>query len=172
MTWLSACEVLLPLQQGKQDIAVSTIDGTLEEAVVKRSYARVISYERLRFRLADGGEKVLTKIVAEKGLAERLQPGTRGRFYVFKVVDHQGVCRLRDASGGAWFAFIKGAENGMLISIIVGGSALLLSLLLRTWITSWAVICLLIGVPMFLLYRGARVEAERRFAADAGRSFP
>jgi hypothetical protein len=153
-------------------MAVSTIDGILEEAVVKRSFARVISYERLRFRLADGGEKVLTRIVAEKGLAEHLQPGTRGRFYLFKVIDHQGVCGLRDASGGAWFAFIKGAENGMLISIIVGTAALVLSVLLRTWITSWAVISLLIGLPMFILYRTARLEAERRFAADEGRSFP
>jgi hypothetical protein len=153
-------------------MAVSTIDGTLEEAVVKRSFARVISYERLRFRLADGGEKVLTKIVAEKGLAERLQPGTRGRFYLFKVVDHQGVCGLRDAAGGAWFAFVKGPENGMLISAAVGATALLLSLLLRTWFTFWAVICLLIGVPMYLLYSGARREAERRFAADEGLSFP
>ena len=153
-------------------MAVSTIDGTLEEAVVKRSYARVIAYERLRFRLAGGGEEVVTKIVAEKGLAEQLKPGTRGRFYLFKVVDHKGVCGLRDASGGAWFAFIKGAENGMLISIAVGATALLLSLLLRTWLTSWAVICLLIGVPMFILYRGARVEAERRFAEDSGRTFP
>jgi hypothetical protein len=153
-------------------MAVSTIDGTLEEAVVRRAYARVISYERLRFRLAGGGEQVLSKIVAEKGLAERLQPGTRGRFYLFKVADHKGVCGLRDASGGAWFAFIKGAENGMLISIAVGATAVLLSLLLRTWLTSWAVISLLIGVPMFILYRSARQEAERRFAADEGHSFP
>ena len=153
-------------------MAVWTIDGTLEEAVVKRSFARVISYEKLRFRLAGGGEQVLTKIVAEKGLAERLQPGTRGRFYLFKVVDLKGVCGLRDASGGAWFGLVKGPENSMLISIAVGASALILSLLLRTWITSWAVICLLIGVPMFILYRGARREAERRFAEDEGRSFP
>jgi hypothetical protein len=153
-------------------MAVFTIDATLEEAVVKRSFARIISYERLRFRLADGREQVLNKIVAEKGLAEHLQPGTRGRFYIFKVIDHQGVCGLRDASGGAWFAFIKGAENGMLISTIVGATALLLSVLLRTWITSWAVISLLIGVPMFIVYRTARVEAERRFADDAGRNFP
>jgi hypothetical protein len=153
-------------------MAVSTIDGTLEEAVVKRSYARVIAYERLRFRLADGGEKVVNKIVAEKGLAERLQPGTRGRFYLFQVADHKGVCGLRDASGGAWFAFIKGTENVMLLSIAVGATALLLSLLLRTWLTSWAVISLLIGAPMFILYRRARQEAERRFAEDAGRTFP
>lgn len=149
-------------------MAVSTIDGTLEEAVVKRSFARVVSYERLKFRLADGSEKLLTKIVAEKGLAERLQTGTRGRFYLFKVIDHQGVCGVRDATGGAWFAFIKGSENGMLISIFVGGAALLLSVLLRTWLTSWAVISLLIGVPMFIVYRTARLEAERRFAADEG----
>ena len=153
-------------------MAVSTIDGTLEEAVVKRAFARVLSYERLRFRLANGGEQVLTKIVAEKGLAEHLQPGTQGRFYLFKVVDHQGVCGLRDASGGAWFAFVKGPEIGMLSSAAVGATALLLSLLLRTWLTSWAVICLLIGVPMYVLYSGARREAERRFAADAGRSLP
>ena len=153
-------------------MAVSTIDGTLEEAVVKRAFARVISYERLRFRLADGREQVLSKIVAERGLAERLQPGARGRFYLFKVVDHQGVCGLRDASGGAWFAFIRGPENGMLISIAVGASAVLLSVLLRTWLTSWAVICLLIGVPMYILYHNARREAERRFAADAGGSLP
>jgi hypothetical protein len=153
-------------------MAVSTIDGTLEEAVVKRSLARVISYERLRFRLADGREQVLTRIVAERGLAQRLLPGTRGRFYLFKVMDHKGVCGLRDGSGGAWFAFIKGAENGMLISTVVGATSLLLSVLLRTWLTSWAVICLLIGVPMYIVYHSARREAERRFAADAGRSFP
>jgi hypothetical protein len=153
-------------------MAISTIDGTLEEAVVKRSFARVISYERLRFRLADGREQVLSKTVVEKGLAERLQPGTKGRFYLFKVIDHQGVCGLRDGAGGAWFAFIKGSENGMLITSAVGATALILSVLLRTWLTSWAVISLLIGVPMYIVYRTARLEAERRFAADDGRSFP
>jgi len=153
-------------------MAVSTIDGTLEEAVVKRSYARATSYERLRFRLADGREEVLTRIVADKSLAERLQPGTKGPFYLFKVIDHKGVCGLRDAAGGAWFAFARGAENGMLISIAVGASALVLSVLLKTWITSWAVISLLIGLPMYIVYRTARQEAERRFAADDGRSFP
>lgn len=153
-------------------MAVSTIDGTLEEAVVKRSYARAIAYERLRFRLAGGGEQVMTRIVAEKALAERLQPGTQGRFYLFQVADHKGVCGLRDASGGACFAFAKGTENVMLLSIGVGAAALLISVLLRTWLTSWAVISLLIGAPMFVLYRGARQAAERRFAEDAGRTFP
>ena len=84
-------------------MAVSTIDGTLEEAVVKRAFARVIAYERLRFRLADGREQMVTKIVAERGLAERLQPGTRGRFYLFKVIDHQGFagCAMRRAAPGS-----------------------------------------------------------------------
>jgi len=153
-------------------MAVSTIDGTLEEAVVKRSYAQVIAYERLRFRLAGGGEQVVTRIVADKGLAEHLQPGTRGRFYLFQVLDHKGVCGLRDGSGGAWFVFIKGGEKAMLLSIAVGATAVLLSLLLWTWLSFWAIICLLIGVPMFILYRGARQEAERRFAEDAGRAIP
>ena len=153
-------------------MAVSTIDGTLEEAVVKRSYAQVIAYERLRFRLAGGGEQVVTRIVADKGLAEHLQPGTRGRFYLFQVLDHKGVCGLRDASGGGWFAFDRGAEKAMLICAAVGAAAVIVSLLLRTWLTSWAVICLLIGVPMLIVYRGARAEAERRFAEDEGRSFP
>jgi hypothetical protein len=153
-------------------MAVSTIDGTLEEAVVKRSFAKVISYERLRFRLADGREQILTKILAERGLAERLQPGTRGRFYLFKVIDSQGVCGLRDESGGAWFAFIKATEKLMLICAAFGVTALFLSVLLRTWLTSWAVICLLLGAPMYIVYHSARREAERRFAADAGRTFP
>jgi Flp pilus assembly protein TadB len=82
------------------------------------------------------------------------------------------VCGLRDGSGGAWFVFIKGGEKAMLLSIAVGATAVLLSLLLWTWLSFWAIICLLIGVPMFILYRGARKEAERRFAADAGRTFP
>jgi hypothetical protein len=86
-------------------------------------------------------------------------------------MDHQGICGLRTETGDAAFAFVRGPERGMLVCAAVGAVALLLSLLLRTWITSWAVICLAIGIPFYLLYSNDRREAERRFAADATGSF-
>jgi hypothetical protein len=39
--------------------------------------------------------------------------------------------------------------------------------LLRTWLTSWAIISLVIGVPCYFLYRSARMAATQQFEADS-----
>lgn len=148
-------------------MAVSTLDGVIEAAAVKRRLPKVTVFQEIVVRRASGPPETLRKVVVENALAEHLVPGMKGRLYLFRVIDMNGIHGLRDDRGNAWFGLVKGNETAMLICAGFGAAAVLLSLLLRTWLTSWAVICLILGMPCYLIYRATRLAAERQFAADA-----
>jgi hypothetical protein len=149
-------------------MAVSTLDGVIEEAVVKRSFRGVTQFERISVRRTDGQVQTLRKRVAVDEVAAELKPGTRGRLYLFKALDLNGIHGLRDDKGQARFGFSTGYERAMLICTGTGVVAIVVSFLLRTWLTYWAIICLIIGIPGYLLYHSTRMAATRQFEADAG----
>ena len=57
-------------------MGVSTIDGTLEEAVLRRAVGKVRIYDRLKFRLADGSEKSIAKSIVDGDTPRRAGPAT------------------------------------------------------------------------------------------------
>jgi hypothetical protein len=100
-------------------MATSTIDGTVEEAVLKRRRPKASVYERIKFRLDDGSTRTWAKAIVGNEVANLLAPGTRGRFYLFTAIDHRGVSGVRTDDGREAFAVSKVNElAGMWIVII------------------------------------------------------
>ena len=149
-------------------MAIEVIDGTIEAAVVKRSSATLALYDHIVIRTANGSEKRLDKVAVAPDVGAALVPGTHGRFYGYKAIDHRGLFGLRTRDGRAGFASPTGNERIMLVMAIAGLAVVILSLLLGKGIGLLAVILTIFGTVGYFKYRATRVEARARFDADAG----
>lgn len=149
-------------------MATSTIDGTIEEAVLRRRRAKMGVYDRILFRLEDGSTKTWTKAVVMNNVGDLLTPGTRGRFYAFSAIDHRGISGVRTDDGREAFGVSRVNENaGLGIAI----SMTLVTVMFVTLLDKISILCLILailGVPMFFLYRQTRLDAEKAFRRDAG----
>lgn len=148
-------------------MAVSTIDGTLAEAKLKTARRNLRIYEYLKFRLADGSEKTVAKSIVDAEVAALLEPGTSGRFYLYTAIDHRGIHGVRAADGRTAFKYPKNNETAMLIVAGIGVLLLLLNLAMDR-LSIWGLLCIVLGVPGYLLYRSTRGTAERQWEADGG----
>lgn len=147
-------------------MGVSTIDGTIESAELRRSAAKVRIYKSIVFRLADGETKTIAKPIAHAELAPRLEPGATGRFYLFSSIDHRGIYGVRSSDGQTHYAYPRNNETiGMVLTILavlwVG-----MSLYLIGDFSIFALIVLVLGPIVWLVNRNLRTQAERQFQAD------
>jgi hypothetical protein len=147
-------------------MAVSIIDGTIEAMVLKRVRQNVRVYERISFVRDDGRPTTIAKAVVQADVAELLEPGTKGRFYVFNAIDHRGLHGVRTSEGRSVFAFSKMNERAMLVTIAVGLVLGFLYVAVLDRISLWPILLLVLGVPGYFLYRRTRIEAESQFRAD------
>lgn len=147
-------------------MAVSIIDGTIEAMVLKRVRQNVRVYERISFVRDDGRPTTIAKAVVQAEVAELLEPGAKGRFYVFSAIDHRGIHGVRTDDGRRIFAFSKMNERAMLVTIAVGIVLMVFYVALLDSISLWPVLLLVLGVPGYFLYRRTRIEAESQFRAD------
>ena len=152
-------------------MAVSYIDGTLEQAELKRAPLNLRIYKQLTFRLRDGRERTILKAIVDAKVAALLEPGVSGRFYLFTAPDHRGVHGIRDDRGRAVFAFPRNNERAMLIVSIMG-IVLLGATLAMDMLSGWALITIALGVPFYIIFRSTRIAAERQFEADGGYTPP
>lgn len=148
-------------------MAVSFIDGTLEQAELKRAPLNLRIYKQLTFRLRDGRERTILKAIVDAKVAALLEPGVSGRFYLFTAPDHRGVHGIRDDQGRAAFAFPRNNERAMLIISIIG-IVLLGATLAMDMMSGWALITIALGVPFYIIFRSNRIAAERQFEGDSG----
>ena len=88
-------------------MAQSTIDGTVEEAVLRRRRSQGSFYDSIKFRLDDGSTKTWTKAHVMNNVGDLLTPGTRGRFYLFTAIDHRGVSGIRTDDGREAFGVAR-----------------------------------------------------------------
>ncbi|HEX9964702.1 MAG TPA: hypothetical protein VGB04_06925 [Allosphingosinicella sp.] len=149
-------------------MAIEVIDGTIEAAAVKRSTAKVVMYDSISIRTTAGSEQRLEKVAVAPEVAASLQPGTDGRFYGYKAIDHRGLFGMRTRDGRASFAIPTGNEKIMLVMAIVGLVVFVGSLLLGKGIGLLAAILAVLGTVGCFKYRSTRIEARARFDADAG----
>jgi hypothetical protein len=150
-------------------MAVSYIDGTLEQAELKRAPLNLRIYKQLTFRLRDGRERTILKAIVDAKVAALLEPGVSGRFYLFTAPDHRGVHGIRDDQGRAVFAFPRNNERAMLIVSIMG-FVLLAATLAMDMLSGWALITIALGVPFYFIFRSTRIAAERQYEGDSGYS--
>jgi hypothetical protein len=149
-------------------MATSIIDGTIEEVEVKRRRKLGTVFKRILFRLDDGTTKTWAKAVVWNNVADQLKPGFRGRFYLYTAMDHRGLHGFRTADGREAYGF--GKQNEIISLVIFVMMALLVAISFSAMGDAplFAVILLVLSVPMYILYRGTRVQAEKQFQGDAG----
>jgi hypothetical protein len=148
-------------------MAIEVIDGTIEAAVVKRSSAATILYDSITIRTADGSQRQLDKVAVAPDVAAVLQPGTQGRFYGYKAIDHRGLFAMRTRDGRAAFAIPSGNERIMLMAAIVGAVGFVVLLLLGKGIGLLALAMAVLGGIAYFKYRSTRIEGRARYDADA-----
>jgi hypothetical protein len=149
-------------------MATSTIDGTVEEAVLKRRRPKASVYERIKFRLDDGSTRTWAKAIVGNEVANLLAPGSRGRFYLFTAIDHRGVSGVRTDDGREAFAVSKVNELAGMWIVIINVLLTIFYIAVMDGVSILALILIVLGVPMFFLYRQTRLDAEKAFQADAG----
>ena len=147
-------------------MGVEVIDGIIESAVLKRSNAKTALFDCITIRATDGSERRLEKLAAAPDVAAALQPGTDGRFYGYKAIDHRGLYGVRTRDGRSAFAIPTGNEKIMLVMAIVGLVVFVGSLALGKGIGLLAAILAVAGTVGFFKYRSDRTEARTRFDAD------
>jgi len=152
-------------REGGQAMAVSTIDGTLEEVVLKKVRGKNRIYERLTFRLADGGTKSLAKSIVHQDLGPLIEPGISGRFYLYTAIDHRGIHGVRASDGREGFVFGKANETAMLLTVVVGIALIAVNLAMDR-LSIWGVLLIILGIPGYFLYRSTRVQATRQYEGD------
>jgi len=149
-------------------MATSIIDGTVEEATFKRAFSKMQVWGPLVFRLRDGSTRTLDKVIIESSLAPWITPGNSGRFYCYAAIDHRGIHGVRTDGGEAHYAFARNNEIASIAAAAVGVLLLVMYLAFMDKISGWGLICLIIGVPGYFLYRQTRLDAEKQFDADSG----
>lgn len=153
-------------------MGVSTIDGTLEEAVLKKVRRNLRVYERLTFRLADGGTRSIAKAIVDAPVAERLVPGTTGRFYLYTAIDHRGVHGLRDSAGHSVCSYPTNNEKALLVVTPLLLLMVVIMLVVRGGLMILPTLVLLISIPFYFVYRSTRLAAQRQYDADGGYAAP
>lgn len=148
-------------------MAISTIDGTIEEAALRRRRPKNSIYDSIKFRLDDGSTKTWTKAQVMNNVAELLTPGTRGRFYLFTGVDHRGISGVRTDDGREAFGAFKLVEQAWIWSLGIAIVLLVLNLAMNK-ISFLALILIVLSLPMYFVTRQNRLDAEKAFRADAG----
>jgi hypothetical protein len=148
-------------------MAVSIIDGTLEAADLKRVRGNTRVYQSLTFKLRDGSSKSIAKAMVHEDVGALLEVGNSGRFYLYTAVDHRGIHGVRDDKGRSAFAYSKASEKAMLLTACIG-VAMFFGFLAMDRISIWPILCIVIGVPFYFLYRRTRAEATRQYEGDKG----
>jgi hypothetical protein len=148
-------------------MAIEVTDGMIEATVVKRSNAATTLYDSIVIRTADGTQKRLEKVAVAPDVAAALQPGTEGRFYGYKAIDHRGLFGMRTRDGRSAFAIPTGNERIMLVMAVAGLVCGVGLLLLGRGFGALALILGVLGAVGYFKYRSVRTEARARFEADS-----
>jgi hypothetical protein len=148
-------------------MGVSILDGTIEEAVLKRSVRNLRVFHHVRFRLRDGETKTVAKPLVDASVAHLLQPGASGRFYLYTSIDQRGIHGVRDDQGHATFGFPKNNEIAMLVVFIF--SLVWIGITVGTLAVAplLATILLLFSGPYYLYLNKLRHDAKRQFDGDS-----
>ncbi|HEV2747537.1 MAG TPA: hypothetical protein VGW34_09605 [Allosphingosinicella sp.] len=149
-------------------MGIEVIDGTVAEATPQRVTGKLAIYKTIAFRLADGSERRLAKMVVAPSVAAMLEPGVSGRFYGYSAIDHKGLFGARTSDGRADFQVPSGNERTMIIMAVAGAAAFAITLVTRNAIMLLGAILGVLGAVGYVRYRRTRLEARARYDADAG----
>ena len=149
-------------------MGLEVIDGTVEAAALKRATAKVAMYDSIVIRTADGSERRLEKVAVSPSVTGMLEPGTLGRFYGYKAIDHRGLFGVRTRDGRSAFAIPTGNEKLMLMMAIVGLGGFAVMLVFGAKLGLLSLVLGVLGVIGSIRYRRDRLAARARFDGDSG----
>ena len=149
-------------------MATSIIDGTIEEAHLKRSFWNMRVFDPVLIRRTDGQIENLGKTIVEGNVAPYIVPGAAGRFYRYAAIDHRGIHGVRLDNGEEAYGFARNNEIASIICILLGAALVAFYLLTGTVATGWMWLILPIGLIGLPLYWSARAAAWRQYAGDEG----
>ena len=147
-------------------MGTSTIDGTVEEASLKRERGGFALYDDIRFRLDDGSTRTIKKPIAAAAVAEQLKPGSRARYYLFTSFDVKGVHGVRRSDGTAVFGFPGNNAKIFLIVAIVNLVWILARLAIDGGLPLLAVLLVILGGIGYVLTSRTQREARQQFESD------
>lgn len=152
-------------------MSTSIIEGTIEEIEPGRRRGEVRVFKSIRFQLADGSSRTVTKAVIKQPLADAIVSGAKGRFYLFNAFDIKGIHGLRAADGREIFVFPGNNQTIFLILGLVNLAWIALRLfLIDGQIPMLGVLLLILAaVGWYFMGKGA-AEAKAQFEGDAGYS--
>lgn len=144
----------------------STIDGTIQEATLKRTYRHVLQFSDIRFGLDDGTTRTVKSMVTTKAVGDALKPGARGRFYLFTALDVKGVHGVRLNDGTSTFGFPNNNEMIFLILGVVNFLWVTFMLVTNGGVPVLGVALLILAVVAYIFTSGTKREARRQFHGD------
>ncbi|MET0251357.1 MAG: hypothetical protein ABW203_04180 [Novosphingobium sp.] len=142
------------------------IDGTVEDAVIKRSRAGVTIFDTIRFQLDDGSSRTVKKLVAKQAVAEFITPGARGRFYLSNVFDLKALHGVRLRGGRAACDFPGNNAKIFLLSAAMALLLIALRVLTEGDVPLLGLGLLILGVVGWALTRKGQREALQQFESD------
>ncbi|MEO7178168.1 MAG: hypothetical protein ABIW83_04935 [Allosphingosinicella sp.] len=148
-------------------MGIEVIDGTIEAAIVKRSNSKLAMYDSITIRTSAGPERRLEKVAVAPDVAAALQPGTEGRFYGYKAIDHRGLFAMRTRDGRSAFAIPSGNERIMLVMAIAGLVGFVILLLMGKGVGLLPLALGVLGGIGYFKYRKTRIEGRARYEADS-----
>ena len=149
-------------------MGVSTIDGTVESAELRRAARGMSIFKSITFRLEDGSTRSIAKAVAKKAIADQLTPGTSARFYLFTGFDLKGIHGIRKTDGSETYDFPTGNAKLFLIMGLVNLAWIALRLSTDGQLPLLAVALIILAIVGYVLLSKTAREAKAQFQADAG----
>jgi hypothetical protein len=151
-------------------MSTSMIDGTVEEAVAGRSRGSVTVFKSIRFQLGDGSSRTVTKAVTRREVADELQPGAKGRFYLFKAFDISGVHGVRTPDGRAVYAFPSSNQKLFVLVGIINLAWIAFKVAVDGEVPMLGVGLVILAIVGWILMGKGQAEAKAQFEGDAGHS--
>ncbi len=149
-------------------MSVSIIDGTVESADLRRATGKVRVYRSIAIRRAGGQVEEVKKPLVHADLAPLVEPGTSGRFYLFKSIDHRGIHAVRPQGGSPVFRYPRTNELiGMGLTLFTA-IWIAISMNYLGGLPIFALIGFVIGLMVWVVNWQLRRSAERQFADDNG----
>ncbi len=149
-------------------MSVSIIDGIIESADLKRATGKMRVYRSIIIRRTNGQTEEVKKPIVHADLGPLVEPGTSGRFYLFKSIDHRGIHAVRPQGGTPVLRYPRSNELiGMGLTIF---TALWIAFSLH-FLDGFSIFALpgfVIGLMVWVVNWQLRRSAERQFADDNG----
>ncbi len=142
------------------------IDGTIEEAKLRRAGKWQSVFDTVTIRRDNGARETFNKLIVANPLVDAVRAGSSGRFYLHSFIDQKGLHGIR-GEGRSQLAFPRSVET------LLGIMGVLNMIMLVAWIAMDGGVRLLpaifgpLCIGLYVGLRLARQSAERHFAAHS-----